>query len=256
MPTRCGQHLETASGRPEQRIHGVRLRWRQAYRVNPVRLQSRRETRLFAGLRRRSTIPMVAIGTESLAVQELDGPSVRRSELCAGILRPTVVELEGGRVRSIPRKLRGLLGMGVVWALAWVPLTVGIGVIERLVAGSGLPTLAELFTYAATGLQSGFIAGVLFGAGLSLVYGNRLLRKLRPGSMGVLGGVGGVLLAVATLGPAVVAGMLPPIPAILVTTYCGIFGAASAVGSVKLAQANKGQLKSGTELDSARLINA
>ena len=159
-------------------------------------------------------------------------------------------------MRSLLRKLRGLLGMGVTWAVAWVPLTVGIGVIERLVAGSTLPTVAELLAAAVTGLQSGFIAGVLFGAGLGLVYGNRVLGKLRPGSMGVLGGVGGILLAAVTLGPAAVAGALPATAVILVTTYCGIFGAASAVGSVKLAQAHERRLEASTHLDEATLINA
>lgn len=39
-------------------------------------------------------------------------------------------------MRSLLRTLRGLLGLGLVWAVAWVPLTVGIGVVERILAGS------------------------------------------------------------------------------------------------------------------------
>lgn len=140
-------------------------------------------------------------------------------------------------MKELLRKLRGLAGLGSLWAAIWAPATVAIATVERLVSGFGFPPVAVLIDAALTGLASGFTAGVLFGAGLSLVYRARAFRELRSGPLGVLGVAAGVCLAAAAFVPTMLlTGATPPAGAIgLVSAYIVVLGGASAMGTLKLA---------------------
>jgi hypothetical protein len=78
---------------------------------------------------------------------------------------------------GLVRKLRAMLGMGVVWGLAWVPLTLTSVVIVSLVAGQWPPwrLLAET---TAAGALAGAASGLIFGGLLAVAERRRTVASL------------------------------------------------------------------------------
>ena len=137
------------------------------------------------------------------------------------------------------RLLRGAIGMGLSWALAWF----GAGMILRLIVGSGngdvpLPIVFGMF---------GFMSGVTFSGVLKLVAGRRRFDELSLGPFAGWGAVGGLLLwgaLAATAGPG-------GEPLILLPVFAAA-GAGSAAGTLALARKAEAPrlLDSGASLDS------
>jgi hypothetical protein len=121
------------------------------------------------------------------------------------------------------RVLRGAIGMGLTWALAWF----GAGMILGLIVGPigddvPLPIVLGMF---------GFMSGVLFSGVLKLVAGRRRFDELSLGPFAAWGAVGGLLLwglLAATAGP----GGEP----LLLLPVCALAGAGSAAGTLALAR--------------------
>lgn len=95
------------------------------------------------------------------------------------------------------RKLRGVIGTGVSWAVAWT----GVGAILHLLNGGMVsPTLSlELIGFSFLG----FVGGSLFATGFMLTEGRRQLDELTLGRAmlwGALAGVVGPLVAMAGAG--------------------------------------------------------
>jgi hypothetical protein len=85
------------------------------------------------------------------------------------------------------RRIRGVLGMGLTWALAWF----GAGVTLLLVVGVSAADVPFPFGF---GLL-GFLAGITFSVVLGIVEGRRRFDQMSLPRFGVLGGVGGLLLS-------------------------------------------------------------
>src|SRR5687767_3141106 len=120
------------------------------------------------------------------------------------------------------RRIRGIVGMGLVWAVAW-----GIvgGVIEGILnflPGSDLLFGIDMLP-PALGMV-GFLAGAVFSLVLWAAEGRRKFDELSPGRFSFWGAAGGVLLG-GVLGAALV--VLPIIVAL---------SAGSAFGTLALAR--------------------
>jgi hypothetical protein len=136
--------------------------------------------------------------------------------------------------------LRGAIGMGLTWAVAWF----GAGMILGRIIGPidddvPLPIVFGMF---------GFMSGVAFSGVLKLVAGRRRFDELSLGSFSGWGALGGLLvsaLLAATAGPG--GQPLIVIPAFALT------GAASAAGTLLLARKAEAQMLPGgrASLDSA-----
>lgn len=86
------------------------------------------------------------------------------------------------------RPIRGAIGMGLTWALAWF----GAGLVLLLVVGFGAADVPFPLGF---GLL-GFLAGVMFSAVLGIVEGRRRFDQMSVPRFAVWGGMGGLLLSV------------------------------------------------------------
>jgi len=121
------------------------------------------------------------------------------------------------------RSLRGAIGMGVTWALAWFAAGFLLNPIIGPVGDDvPLPIVCGMF---------GFMSGVAFSGVLKLVAGRRRFDELSLGSFAGWGGLGGLLfwgLLAATAGPGGEPLLLLPVFALA--------GAGSAAGTLALAR--------------------
>jgi hypothetical protein len=127
-------------------------------------------------------------------------------------------------MKRLLRRIRGALGLGLTWALAWF----GAGMVLLLIVG---PDAADVPFPLGFGLL-GFLAGVTFSGVLGLVEGRRRFEQMsipRFAGWGALGGLifSGVFVAVAGLGGAALAVLAP---------VFALSSAACAAGSLALAR--------------------
>jgi hypothetical protein len=137
------------------------------------------------------------------------------------------------------RLVRGAIGMGLSWALAWF----GAGMILRLIVGSGTGDVPLPIVFG----MLGFMSGVTFSGVLKLVAGRRRFDELSLGPFAGWGAVGGLLLwgvLAATAGPG-------GEPLILLPVFAAA-GAGSAAGTLALARKGEAPrlLDHGASLDS------
>lgn len=94
------------------------------------------------------------------------------------------------------RRIRGALGLGVVWAGAWAVAGVLIGVTSLVLPGLPWDAFFEFFDAPLPALGvPGFIGGVLFSAVLGVAGRRRRFDELSLPRFAAWGAVGGVLLA-------------------------------------------------------------
>ena len=90
---------------------------------------------------------------------------------------------------SMLRKLRGLLGVGLTWGIAWAAITAIIGTVIGIIDPDSIdPGESPLIAGAIVGFQ-GFVAGVGFGLLLSFVETRKTilgLSVLRAATWGLL----------------------------------------------------------------------
>ena len=156
-------------------------------------------------------------------------------------------------MRPILRKLRGALGTALTWAVGWA------------VGGFALATLLYMTTDAIVVLGPfwevapgvafrfglyGLMGGALFAGALSIIHGRRTLGELKPAWVGLWGGLAGVLVSIGVLGVLVASGLAIPwsLPMFgglaLVASFYGGLGAATAVGTIMLAQGGGKEIES------------
>ena len=133
-------------------------------------------------------------------------------------------------MKSWLRRLRGAIGMGLTWAMAWLPVGAGVGW-----------TLSLFFTGARIGAWTmlvttlGVAGGAIFSAVLRLAEGRRRFDELsmaRFTGWGALGGLllGGVAVALGILGPGL------SVVDLVIVSVSTVLGAGSAAGTLALAR--------------------
>jgi hypothetical protein len=141
---------------------------------------------------------------------------------------------------AIWRKVRAILGMGVTWAIGWVPIAVATVVVLSLINGQW-PLGAMVAAVALEGAISGGLGGLLFGSLLALSErrGSRSVGELSAHKVAALGVLSGmiptgllVMLLLWRLPVPLDAGRV----LIQVLVTCGVIGAASAGGVLYLAR--------------------
>jgi hypothetical protein len=130
-------------------------------------------------------------------------------------------------VKKWLRRLRGALGMGLTWAMAWF----GAGVVLLLVVGVGAADVPFPIGFGVFG----FLAGVTFSGVLAMVEGRRGFEQMSLPRFAAGGGVGGLLLSgifvlVAALGGDATLEIL------VVGPVFALASAGSAAGSLALAR--------------------
>ena len=146
-------------------------------------------------------------------------------------------------MKGFLRRLRGIVGTGLTWALGWAGATTVFSVIL------GAP-LGRLVGVATTGAIFGFIAGGTFAVILSIAERHHSLADLSVRRVALWGGIGGVALVLGFAPQFLGSGMSPQqmvnayfIPLVL----NGLLGAGFASGSVALARRSETKLIDGDE---------
>ena len=147
------------------------------------------------------------------------------------------------------RRVRGAVGMGLLWALVWAPVAVLIG--TRIVDPDN--SMDEMWVM--VGALPGFLSGVAFSAVLGVAARRRRLDELSIARVGGWGAVAGLLIGILPLllGDRGGSPMWPL--AIVVIPSITLLSAVSAAGSLALAQRaqKRESLESGARLDDVGL---
>ena len=88
------------------------------------------------------------------------------------------------------RRLRGVVGMAVSWAVAWFP----VGAVLTLVVGGD--SLADLLLVSSIVVPAGLVGGAVFSVVLGLAEGRRRFHELSLPRFAGWGALGGILQAV------------------------------------------------------------
>jgi hypothetical protein len=120
------------------------------------------------------------------------------------------------------RRLRGAVGMGLVWAAAWF----GAGILMLLIFGLHAADVPFPLLWALLG----FIGGVTFSAVLGLVEGRRRFDQMSLPRFTAWGGAGGLLLAVG------LTVLIGDEASVLLGPIFALAGAGCAAGSLALAR--------------------
>lgn len=134
------------------------------------------------------------------------------------------------------RRIRGAIGIGLVWGTAWF----AAGMILLFVVGFGAADVPFPLFF---GLL-GFFAGVTFSAILGLVEGRRRFDQMSLPRFAAWGGVGGLLLA-AVMAVIVGAAVFPVLAPIF-----ALSGAGCAAGTLALARTAEDRQLLGAGIDS------
>ena len=135
------------------------------------------------------------------------------------------------------RRIRGAVGMGLIWATAWF----GAGLILLLIVGAGAADVPFPLFFALLG----FLAGVIFSVILRIVEGGRSFDQMSLPRFAAWGGVGGLLLA------GIMAAIIGGDALLVLGPVFALSGAACASGSLALARMAKGRegLGAGANVD-------
>ncbi len=139
------------------------------------------------------------------------------------------------------RRIRGAIGIGLTWAVAWF----GAGIALLLVVGVGAADVPFPIFF---GLL-GFLAGVTFSGVLGIVEARRRFDQMSLRRFAAWGGVGGLLLSV------VLAGALGGDALLVLGPIFALSGAGCAAGSLALARMAEDRelLDAGTDVGEAGL---
>lgn len=143
-------------------------------------------------------------------------------------------------MRQWLRRVRGAIGIGLTWALAWF----GAGVVLLLIVGPGAADVPFPLGF---GLL-GFLAGAAFSGVLGIVEGRRRFDQLSLPRFAGWGAVGGLLLS----GIFVVAADLGGEAILMLGPVFALFSAACAAGSLTLARMAKDRESLDAPADMAR----
>ncbi len=157
------------------------------------------------------------------------------------------------------RRLRGIVGIGVLWGAAGTALGT-IGALIGIVSG-GLP-MSDLIEIGLGAGGLGFVLGSSFAGVLTMLEGRHTLEELSPGRAALWGGMAGAGVAIV-----VGAFLLPELLAVLsfrqllpfLVAASGSYGALTATlaaGTLWLARRAPAELDPGRGLDGGELLGA
>ena len=147
------------------------------------------------------------------------------------------------------KRLRGAVGMGMVWAVAWAIAGVLIGVTSVLLPGLPWNTFFDVFDAPLPALAiPGFVGGAIFSLVLGVVRRRHRFEELSVPRFAAWGALGGLLLSLVPA-TAVALGVLDPTGAKhdlwYETAVIGgpfiVLSALSAAGSLMVARARRGE---------------
>ncbi len=129
------------------------------------------------------------------------------------------------------RRIRGAVGVGLVWAAVWAPAGVLLGMV---VDPDG--SMDEMWV--AVGAYPGFLGGVVFSAVLAVAAGRRRLEQLSLPRVAAWGAAAGLLVGALPLALGAPTTERPPSLLLAAVTVGAIalLSAASAAGSLALAR--------------------
>lgn len=129
------------------------------------------------------------------------------------------------------RRIRGALGMGLIWAIGWA--VVGGGVMEGIVDPEG----KILDMWPQTLAIPGFLGGVAFSIVLWIAAGRRRFDELSLFGFGIWGAVTGLLLGVLAVGTGLASSALSLwLRVAVIIGPLTLLSALSAAGSLALAR--------------------
>ena len=136
------------------------------------------------------------------------------------------------------RRIRGAIGMGLTWAVGWMPVGVLVGGAAWLAVfnGMGLPLGGAMKNFAIMFGVMGFVGGGLFSTLLRIADGRRRFDELSTPRFAAWGAIGGGILG--ALGVSLGFLGLGGVSAVTVgiTAFVGLLGAGSAAGTLALAR--------------------
>ena len=161
--------------------------------------------------------------TPSFLAYTLSCKVLQGAETATGSAGRTPVHREG-LVKKWLRRIRGAIGMGLTWAIAWF----AAGMILLLIVG---PDAADVPFPLGFGMF-GFLAGVTFSGVLGLIDGRRRFDQMSLPRFAGWGAVGGLLLSAAFVLAAGLGGDL----ILILGPVFALSSAACAAGSLALAR--------------------
>jgi hypothetical protein len=135
------------------------------------------------------------------------------------------------------KRLRGALGMGLIWALTWAATGVLIGATSLIVPGPFWDAFFAVFDAPLPALGvPGFVGGVLFSLVLGVAGRRRRFHELSLPRFAVLGAIGGLLLSlIPAIALAEASGSALRLVALIAVPLTGM-SALSASGTLLLAR--------------------
>ena len=83
-------------------------------------------------------------------------------------------------MRALLRKCRGVLGIGVIWSVAWAAIFAGLALVVGVFDPDSIDPGEAYIRISGIGAFFGFVSGAAFAVLLSVADGRRLLRDLSP----------------------------------------------------------------------------
>jgi len=140
------------------------------------------------------------------------------------------------------RRIRGAVGMGIVWAITWALGGMLIAASSLIIPGFPTETLTRIFDAPAPALAiPGFIGGVLFSVVLGVAARRRRFDELSLRAVAGWGAIGGLLLslvpvAMGSVGLATINIRDPLAWQVAVSLLLTVLSGASAAGALTLAR--------------------
>ena len=113
-------------------------------------------------------------------------------------------------MRTFLRRMRGLLGVGLSWALLWAGVILAIGTLISVVDPGSIDAGEEPWRMALTIVAPiGFVSGLVFGSLLMRLEGKKTIRELSLWRVALWGAIGGGVLPALGLLDAPLANTVP-----------------------------------------------